>query len=222
MRDLILTGQKNQSKKSNSLLKIRLASGAIQHFKETSNRLPTPKMKKRNQSKRGQNNQIGHYVDDKHSYVDSDGGSSVDEQSTLGDEYDENICDYDEKEKPGQNGSEINCGANDTSTNYDFSCRACDKSFKYFCYYKRHMDACHSDLPKYVCHTCNKSYKWEASFRQHLRCHHVSQLASMGDGSTSPTNTASTQHTDKTTLSAMMSTDTSFSKDEPLSIGNSV
>lgn len=57
--------------------------------------------------------------------------------------------------------------------NLEFECTACDKKFKYYCYYKRHMDACHSDNPKYVCDTCNKSYKWEASFRQHLRSHHV-------------------------------------------------
>lgn len=58
--------------------------------------------------------------------------------------------------------------------NLEFECNACDKKFKYYCYYKRHMDACHSEWPKYVCDTCNKSYKWEASFRQHLRSHHVS------------------------------------------------
>lgn len=57
--------------------------------------------------------------------------------------------------------------------NLEFECTACDKKFKYYCYYKRHMDACHSDMPKYVCDTCDKSYKWEASFRQHLRLAHV-------------------------------------------------
>ena len=58
------------------------------------------------------------------------------------------------------------------NANLEFECAACEKKFKYYCYYKRHMDACHSDMPKYVCETCNKSYKWEASFRQHLRSHH--------------------------------------------------
>ncbi|CAF0723834.1 unnamed protein product [Brachionus calyciflorus] len=56
--------------------------------------------------------------------------------------------------------------------NLEFECTACEKKFKYYCYYKRHMDACHSDMPKYVCEICHKSYKWEASFRQHLRTHH--------------------------------------------------
>ena len=56
--------------------------------------------------------------------------------------------------------------------NLEFECTACEKKFKYYCYYKRHMDACHSEWPKYVCETCNKSYKWEASYRQHLRSHH--------------------------------------------------
>lgn len=60
------------------------------------------------------------------------------------------------------------------AANIEFECTACEKKFKYYCYYKRHMDACHSDMPKYVCNTCNKSYKWEASFRQHLRSHHTS------------------------------------------------
>lgn len=59
------------------------------------------------------------------------------------------------------------------AANMEFECTACEKKFKYYCYYKRHMDACHSDMPKYVCDTCNKSYKWEASFRQHLRSHHT-------------------------------------------------
>ncbi|RNA30524.1 hypothetical protein BpHYR1_029224 [Brachionus plicatilis] len=63
-------------------------------------------------------------------------------------------------------------GPNGTA-NMEFECAACEKKFKYYCYYKRHMDACHSDMPKYVCDTCNKSYKWEASFRQHLRSHHT-------------------------------------------------
>jgi len=62
---------------------------------------------------------------------------------------------------------------NPMGPNLEFECTACDKKFKYYCYYKRHMDACHSDNPKYVCDTCNKSYKWEASFRQHQRSHHV-------------------------------------------------
>lgn len=63
------------------------------------------------------------------------------------------------------------------NANMEFECSACDKKFKYYCYYKRHMDACHSEWPKYVCDTCNKSYKWEASFRQHLRSHHNQQSA---------------------------------------------
>lgn len=63
-------------------------------------------------------------------------------------------------------------GLNQSQSNMEFACNACEKKFKYFCYYKRHMDACHSECPKYVCNTCNKSYKWEASFRQHLRSHH--------------------------------------------------
>lgn len=68
------------------------------------------------------------------------------------------------------------------ANNLEFECTACDKKFKYYCYYKRHMDACHSDNPKYVCDTCNKSYKWEASFRQHLRSHHVSEGGHKEDG----------------------------------------
>jgi len=70
--------------------------------------------------------------------------------------------------------TQSNNQANLTMTpNLEFECTACEKKFKYYCYYKRHMDACHSDNPKYVCDTCNKSYKWEASFRQHLRSHHT-------------------------------------------------
>ena len=73
--------------------------------------------------------------------------------------------------QPGQN--MMNGGANALmNSNLEFECNACEKKFKYYCYYKRHMDACHSECPKYVCDTCNKSYKWEASFRQHLRSHH--------------------------------------------------
>ncbi len=63
------------------------------------------------------------------------------------------------------------------NSNLEFECTACEKKFKYYCYYKRHMDACHSEWPKYVCNTCNKSYKWEASFRQHLRSHHNAPVA---------------------------------------------
>lgn len=58
------------------------------------------------------------------------------------------------------------------NTPLEFICNICPKSFKYYCYYKRHMEACHSEAPKYVCEKCNKSYKWEASFRQHLRSRH--------------------------------------------------
>lgn len=65
-----------------------------------------------------------------------------------------------------------NPNGNGPPSNLEFECTACEKKFKYYCYYKRHMDACHSEWPKYVCDTCNKSYKWEASFRQHLRSHH--------------------------------------------------
>ena len=64
-------------------------------------------------------------------------------------------------------------GQGPNGSNLEFECTACEKKFKYYCYYKRHMDACHSDMPKYICDTCNKSYKWEASFRQHLRSHHT-------------------------------------------------
>lgn len=53
----------------------------------------------------------------------------------------------------------------------EYECVQCDKKFKYYCYYKRHMDARHSEEPKFVCQYCNKSYKWEASFRHHLRSH---------------------------------------------------
>ena len=69
-----------------------------------------------------------------------------------------------------------------SNVNLEFECTACDKKFKYYCYYKRHMDACHSDNPKYVCDTCHKSYKWEASFRQHLRSHHVGEGGGAPDG----------------------------------------
>ena len=73
--------------------------------------------------------------------------------------------------------------------NLEYECTACEKKFKYFCYYKRHMDACHSEWPKYVCETCNKSYKWEASFRQHLRSHHVTLAGQYGamDSGITPT-----------------------------------
>ena len=54
----------------------------------------------------------------------------------------------------------------------EFECTICPKQFKYYCYYKRHMEACHSECPKYACEKCGKSYKWEASFRQHLRSRH--------------------------------------------------
>lgn len=70
--------------------------------------------------------------------------------------------------------------------NMEFECKDCDKKFKYYCYFKRHMDACHSQCPKYVCQTCNKSYKWEASFRQHLRSHHQSAGANGAGGPNQP------------------------------------
>jgi hypothetical protein len=54
----------------------------------------------------------------------------------------------------------------------EFICTICPKSFKYHCYFKRHMEACHSEAPKYICDHCSKGYKWEASFRQHLRNTH--------------------------------------------------
>ena len=62
-------------------------------------------------------------------------------------------------------------GAGANGDQSEFECTACDKKFKYFCYYKRHMDARHSDEPKFVCEFCNKTYKWEASYRHHLRQH---------------------------------------------------
>ena len=77
------------------------------------------------------------------------------------------------KQEPLNNMNNQSNMNNPMGPNLEFECTACDKKFKYYCYYKRHMDACHSDNPKYVCDTCNKSYKWEASFRQHLRSHHV-------------------------------------------------
>lgn len=77
------------------------------------------------------------------------------------------------KQEPFAMNNSNTANVNPVGANLEFECSACDKKFKYYCYYKRHMDACHSDNPKYVCDTCNKSYKWEASFRQHLRSHHV-------------------------------------------------
>lgn len=60
---------------------------------------------------------------------------------------------------------------NSTDQQGEFECEQCGKKFKYHCYYKRHVDALHSNEPKYVCELCKKSYKWEASFRHHLRLH---------------------------------------------------
>lgn len=94
---------------------------------------------------------------------------------------DEGEEEYDEEGMPKMNGvplAQSNTNSSSASqaplmnANMEFECTACEKKFKYYCYYKRHMDACHSEWPKYVCDTCNKSYKWEASFRQHLRSHH--------------------------------------------------
>jgi len=114
-------------------------------------------------------------------------GKMNDDENNRGydDEYDEqNAENYDDEEMKEQHGSmkgeplaqsNTNTSQNGgavMNSNYEFECNACEKKFKYFCYYKRHMDACHSEWPKYVCDTCNKSYKWEASFRQHLRSHH--------------------------------------------------
>ena len=82
-------------------------------------------------------------------------------------------------------GGSANGTPNGGVSNLEYECAACEKKFKYFCYYKRHMDACHSEWPKYVCDTCSKSYKWEASFRQHLRSHHANlagQYGAMGSG----------------------------------------
>ncbi len=86
----------------------------------------------------------------------------------------ENIQKMQQHQQPQQmkyDDDDVN-GAALMNANMEFECQACEKKFKYYCYYKRHMDACHSDAPKYICDICNKSYKWEASFRQHLRSHH--------------------------------------------------
>ncbi len=98
------------------------------------------------------------------------------------------IIQQQQQQQPQFNGNNtLNGSANGTpnGANYEYECQACEKKFKYFCYYKRHMDACHSEWPKYVCDTCSKSYKWEASFRQHLRSHHANlagQYGAMGSG----------------------------------------
>ena len=115
-------------------------------------------------------------------------GEEGDDENQM--QMDEQYYDDEEAGAAGVNGSGAMKSDADAGNNgaLDFECVTCEKRFKYFCYYKRHMDACHSEWPKYVCDTCNKSYKWEASFRQHLRSHHnATMMPPNGDGSM-PTN----------------------------------
>ena len=88
------------------------------------------------------------------------------------DEDEEEEFEMKDQQNANSNGNNQIQNQNQQPGNMEFECTACDKKFKYYCYYKRHMDACHSEAPKYVCDLCHKSYKWEASFRQHLRSHH--------------------------------------------------
>ena len=162
------------------ILKVKFPPKKVKQEKATPSKAP---IKLENESEynneNGTTDNIDIEYDDEHMQMQHD-DMVADEAAMSDGEYKYNMNSLVKQEQ-----TPLSNGGTPNGQNLEYECTACEKKFKYFCYYKRHMDACHSEWPKYVCETCSKSYKWEASFRQHLRSHHAnlaSQYGAMGSG----------------------------------------